>query len=207
MKKIIIMLLIAISLCACSDKKEEPPVENNPVPPQTQPVPSSNEPDEKEYTYQLEKQWIVYDFELLHAKQTYEIKDGLILKLVGKNGSAPYCQNDPCILYDEVMVNDKDIALLENMELKINSDYGTLTMYNLNDELYLLNFNFAAMNNSCTGIVFSDDGELIMTYEESDLSMNEIYQNQFALSHTNTDGSSTFDIYTAEGKTLEHSTM
>ena len=207
MKKIIIMLLIALSLCACSDKKEEPPVENNPVPPQTQPVPSSNEPDEKEYTYQLEKQWIVYDFELLHAKQTYEIKDGLILKLVGKNGSAPYCQNDPCILYDEVMINDKDIALLENMELKINSDYGTLTMYNLNDELYLLNFNFAAMNNSCTGIVFSDDGELIMTYEESDLSMNEIYQNQFALSHTNTDGSSTFDIYTAEGKTLEHSTM
>ena len=207
MKKIIIMLLIALSLCACSDKKEEPPVENNPVPPQTQPVPSNNEPDEKEYTYQLEKQWIAYDFELLHAKQTYEIKDGLSLKLIGKNGSAPYCKNDPCILYDEVMVNDKDIALLENMELKINSDYGTLTMYNLNDELYLLNFNFAAMNNSCTGIVFSDDGELIMTYEESDLSMNEIYQNQFALSHTNTDGSSTFDIYTAEGKTLEHSTM
>ena len=207
MKKIIIMLLIALSLCACSDKKEEPPVENNPVPPQTQPVPSNNEPDEKEYTYQLEKQWIVYDFELLHAKQTYEIKDGLILKLAGKNGSAPYCQNDPCILYDEVMINDKDIALLENMELKINSDYGTLTMYNLNDELYLLNFNFAAMNNSCTGIVFSDNGELIMAYEESDLSMNEIYQNQFALSHTNTDGSSTFDIYTAEGKTLEDSTM
>ena len=207
MKRIIIMLLIALSLCACSGKKEEPTVENNPVPPQSEPVPSNNEPDEKEYIYQLEKQWIAYDFELLHTKQTYEIKDGLILKLVGKNGSAPYCQNDPCILYDEVMVNDKDIALLENMELKINSDYGTLTMYNLNDELYLLNFNFAAMNNSCTGIVFSDDGELIMTYEESDLSMNEIYQNQFALSHTNTDGSSTFDIYTAEGKTLEHSTM
>ncbi len=207
MKRIIIMLLIALSLCACSGKKEEPPVENNPAPPQSEPVPAGNEPDEKEYTYQLEKQWIVYDFELLHAKQTYEIKDGLSLKLIGKNGSAPYCKNDPCILYDEVMVNDKDIALLENMELKINSDYGTLTMYNLNDELYLLNFNFAAMNNSCTGIVFSDDGELIMTYEESDLSMNEIYQNQFALSHTNTDGSSTFDIYTAEGKTLEHSTM
>jgi len=207
MKRIIIMLLIALSLCACSGKKEEPTVENNPVPPQSEPVPSNNEPDEKEYTYQLEKQWIVYDFELLHAKQTYEIKDGLSLKLIGKNGSAPYCKNDPCILYDEVMVNDKDIALLENMELKINSDYGTLTMYNLNDELYLLNFNFAAMNNSCTGIVFSDNGELIMTYEESDLSMNEIYQNQFALSHTNTDGSSTFDIYTAEGKTLEHSTM
>ena len=49
MKKIIIMLLIALSLCACSDKKEEPPVENNPVPPQTQPVPSSNEPDEKKF--------------------------------------------------------------------------------------------------------------------------------------------------------------
>ena len=206
MKKFIIILLIALTLCACSGKKEEPPVENPPVPTDN-PTPPENTPDEKEYVYQVEKQWIVYDFELIHPKQTYEIKDGLTLKLVGKEGTAAYCQNDPCVLYDEVMINDKDIALFENRELKINSDYGTLTMYNLNDELFVLNFNFAAMYNSCDGIVFSSDGELIMTYENCDLSMNEIYQNQFALSHTNTDGSSTFDIYTAEGKTLTHTSM
>lgn len=206
MKKFIIILLIALTLCACSGKKEEPPVENPPVPTDN-PTPPENTPDEKEYVYQVEKQWIVYDFELIHPKQTYEIKDGLTLKLVGKEDTAAYCQNNPCVLYEEVMINDKDIALFENRELKINSDYGTLTMYNLNDELFVLNFNFAAMYNSCDGIVFSSDGELIMTYENCDLSMNEIYQNQFALSHTNTDGSSTFDIYTAEGKTLTHTSM
>ena len=208
MKKIIIMLLIALTLCACSGKKEEePPVDNTPVPTDNQPVPTDNTPDEKEYTYQLEKKWVAYDFELLHLKQSYEIKDGLTLKLSGKEGQADYCQNNPCIIYDEVMINDKDIALLENMNIKINSDYGTLTMYNLNDELFILNFNFAALYNSCCGIVFSDEGELIMTYEDCDLTMNEVNQNQFGLTHTGSNGNSTFDIYTAEGKTLTKSSM
>ena len=207
MKKLFTILCVVLLLSACTGKKEEPPVDDNPIPVDNNPVPADTTADEKEYTYQVEKNWVAYYFELLHEKQTYEIKDGLTLKLRGKQGKADYCQNDPCIIYDEVMINDKDIALLENMNVKINSDYGTLSMYNLNDELYLLNFNFAAMYNSCIGIVFSEDGELIMTYEDSDLTMNEIYQNQFGLTHTNADGSSTFDIYSAEGKTLEHSTM
>ena len=206
MKKVIILLLILLTLCACSGKKDDVPVNNDPVPTDNDPKPT-DDVDEKEYIYQLEKEWIVYDFDLLHTRQTYEIKNGLTLKLSGKQGQADYCQNDPCVLYDEIMVNGKDIALLENMDVKINSDYGSLTLYNLNDELYLLNFNFAAMYNSCCGIVFSEDGDLIFTYENCDLSMNEIYQNQFGLSHTNSDGSSTFDIYSAEGKTLEHSAL
>ena len=206
MKKIIVVLMILLVLCGCSGKKEEPPVDNPPVP-TDEPAPTDTPVDDKEYVYQVEKQFIVYDFEFLHLKQTYEIKDGLKLKFVGKEGQADYCKNNPCTLYGEVTLNDKDIALFENMPIKINSDYGTLTLYNLNDELYLLNFNFAAMYNSCCGIVFSEDGELIMTYEDSDLSMNEIYQNQFALSHTGANGDSTFDIYEAEGKTLKHTTM
>ncbi len=205
MKKIIVLLMVLLALCGCTGKKEEPPADNPPV---VTDNPAPIDPGEdKEYVYQVEKQFIVYEFELLHPKQTYEIKDGLKLSLVGQSKEAPYCQNNPCILYEEVTINGKDIALFENMDLKINSDYGTLTMYNLNDELYLLNFNFAAMYNSCSGIVFSEDGELIMTYDNCDLSMNEIYQNQFGLSHTNENGSSTFDIYEAEGKTLKHSTM
>ena len=208
MKKLLTLFAILLLLTACGGKKEdEIPVDNNPQPVDTHPAPTDPVPEEKEYIYQLEKEWIVYEFELLHPKQAYEIKNGLTLKLVGKKDSAKYCQNDPCVLYNEVMVNDKDIALLENLDILINSDYGTLTMYNLNDQLYLLNFNFAAMYNSCAGIVFSEDGDLIMTYENSDLSMNEIYQNQFALSHTHDDGSSTFDIYTAEGKELSKTSM
>lgn len=201
MKKLFVILTIVLLLCGCTDKKEG----NTPVDPE--PVPVNDPPQEKEYIYQLEKEWIVYEFDLLHTKQTYEIKNGLTFKLSGVQETARYCQNDPCILYKEVMINEKDLALFENMSVLINSDYGTLTMYNLNDELYLLNFNFAAMYNSCSGIVFSEDGDLIMTYENSDLTMNEIYQNQFGITHTNDDGSSTFDIYTAEGKQLTHTAM
>ena len=154
MKKIITIIFVVLFLTFYLKNKQEDPIDNpDPI-------------EQKEYLYQLEKNWIAYDFELLHNKQTYEIKDGLTLKLVGKEGKANYCQNDPCILYEEVMINDKDIALLENQRIKINSDYGTLTLYNLNDELYLLNFNYAAMYNSCLGIVFSEDGDLIFTYEK-----------------------------------------
>ena len=207
MKKILILFLLTLMLCACSGKKEEDIPGNSDPAPTDNPAPADDVPEEKEYVYQLEKEWIVYDFDLLHTRQTYEIKDGLTLKLSGREGQADYCQNDPCVLYEEIMINGRDIALLENMDIKINSDYGRLTLYNLNDELYLLNFNYAAMYNSCSGIVFSEDGDLIFTYENYDLSMNEIYQNQFGLSHTNSDGSSTFDVYTAEGKTLEHSSL
>lgn len=205
MKKIIVVLMVLLALCACTGKKEEPPVDNPPAPADN---PAPTVPvEEKEYVYQIEKQFIVYDFELLHLKQTYEIKDGLKLSLAGQKKEARYCQNNPCILYEEVTINDKDIALFENMDIKINSDYGTLTMYNLNDELYLLNFNYAAMYNGCCGIVFSEDGELIMTYEDCDLSMNEIYQNQFGLSHTDENGKTNFDVYEANGKTLKVTAM
>lgn len=201
MKKIVIIILMFFVLVSCTNNKQEDPIDN------PEPINEPEPIEEKEYIYQLEKNWIVYNFELLHNKQTYEIKDGLTFKLVGKQGKADYCQNDPCILYEEVMINDKDIALLENQRIKINSDYGTLTLYNLNDELYLLNFNYAAMYNSSLGIVFTEDGDLVFTYEEMDLTMNEVYQNQFGLSHTYPDGTSTFDAYTVQGKTLEHSKL
>ena len=208
MKKILLIMLL-VMLCACTANKTEEP-EPTPDPPTVDPTPTEpTQQDEKEYVYQLDKNWIAYDFTLKHAKQTYEIKDGLILKLEGKEKEEAYCQNGSCLVYDIVTLNDRDIEVLENLDLNINADYGFLNLYNLNDELFILNFNYVAQFNSCAGIVFDKDGNTIMTYKDCDLTMNEYYQNQFGLSYTNPNNftEARFEIYTANGTELSMEVM
>ena len=211
MKKIIILLMILL-LCGCTANKPEPvEPEPQPQPPATEPVPAQNEPDpeDKEYVYQLDKDWIVYDFTLKHPNQTYQIKDNLILKLEGEEEEAPYCKDGRCLIYDDVELNDRDIEVLENLDVQINEDYGFLNLYNLNDELFILNFNFAAQFNSSAGVIFDKDGNIVKSYKDCDLSMNEIYQNQFGLSYTDPNNmtETRFEVYTANGTELSMEVM
>ena len=212
MKKLL-MILMVLLLCACtSNKPAEDEPHSLPVPPASDPEPDVNNeptPEEKEYVYQMEKGWIAYDFTLNHARQTYLITDDLTLKLEGKESEEQYCQDGKCLVYDIVTINDRDIEVLENLSVKINSDYGYMNMYNLNDELFLINFNYAAQFNSCAGVVIDKAGNIIKTYKDADLSMNEIYQNMFALSITNPNDitQSRFEVYTANGTELTMEVM
>lgn len=174
MKKMIIILL-ALTLCSCKAKEPAVPTDN------PQPVPIENSPIVIEHIYEPQKDWIVWEIDLQYDNQTYNITPNLQLTLNGTKQDPPYCQNG-CLVYDSITLNGKDITLLERQEVKVNEDYGTLNLYNLNDELFLLNFNYAAQINSCAGVVFNAKGEIIKEYENCDLTMNTIYQNQFALS-------------------------
>ena len=202
---------MVLLLCSCTANKPEEP-QSEPEPTTVEPVPttqSNPEPQEKEYVYQLDKGWIAYDFTLKHPKQTYEIKDGLTLKLEGEEKEAQYCKDGKCLIYDDVTLNDRDIEVLENLDVQINEDYGFLNLYNLNDELFILNFNFAAQFNSSAGIIFDKDGNIVKTYKDCDLSMNEIFQNQFGLSYTDPNNmtESRFEVYTANGSELSMEVM
>ena len=202
MKKLTLLILaILLSGCIHIHINEDVPVEPVPVDePTGEPEPAAV----TEYTYTLDNGWVVEDCELKNAFETYKLQgDKLKLSLKGTEQEPPYCQG-PCIVYDEVTVNDKDLKQFSGMELKINSGYGRLTLYNLNDELYLLNFNNAAQFNADQGVVVDSDGKVISEYSGASLSMNEYYQNQFALDYYDPDNpsASTFEIYTAKGREL-----
>ena len=208
-KLLLIMIMLLLCACAKNTPAEPEPTPTEPEPAPVEPAPAEPEPDEKEYVYQMEKEWVAYDFTLKHAKQTYQIKDGLTLKLEGKEKEELYCQDGKCLVYDIVTINDRDIEVLENVEPNINEDYGYLNLYNLNDELYILNFFFAAQYNSCAGLVFDSKGNIVMTYKDCDLTMNEVYQNQFGLTYTNPNdwSDSRFEVYTANGSELSMEVM
>ncbi len=203
MKKIIIILML-ILLSACSGNKPDNP---DHVP--TEPVIKPEPVEVKEYIYELEPDFIAYEFSFKNERQTYEITDNLTLKFEGEEKEVPYCQDGKCLVYPSVKLNDKPLDILQSSDLYINEQYGSLILYKLNDYVYLLNFNYAAQFNSNKGIVFNSDGTILEEYTDRDLTMNELYQNQFLLSHTDPEDPSktTYVAYTAEGKNITSEKM
>ena len=191
MKKLLSSVLIILFLVSCTNKKQDPII-NEP------------EPIISEKVYILPDDWIVYDFDFVDKTATYQLKDGLYLTFVGQEKEEPYCQDSTCIIYDNITVNDKHLVPVENMSVKVNQDYGSLHLYNLNSELYLLAFDPAAQYSLYYCVVFDDEGNLIKDLGLKSLTMNTEYQNTFLLAQLDETGNEiSTKIYTANGKVLE----
>lgn len=207
MKKLLMIILMVMCICACTPKET---IDTNDPEPATDPAPQ-NDPEPqpepvivKETVYVLNNGWVTYDFDFRDELASYQLKDGLVLRFKGETRSEPYCQDGECIVYDEVMANDTHLELYETMDLKLNEDYGRLYLYNLNDQLYLLAFDPAAQYSSYRCIVFRDTGEVVETFEGVALTMNTEYQNQFMIDYLGEAGTITkTQICTAEGPNLK----
>ena len=192
MNKLLSSLLIILLLVSCTNKKQEPII-NNP-----EPVTIT------EKVYILPNDWIVYDFDFVDEAATYQLKDGLYLTFIGQEKEEPYCQSSTCIVYDNITANDKHLVPVENMSVKVNQDYGSLHLYNLNNELYLLAFDPAAQYSLYYCIVFDDEGNVIKDLGLKSLTMNTEYQNTFLIAELDETGNEiSTKIYTANGKILE----
>ena len=203
MKKIMILLMVLL-LCGCGGKKEEPVTPEPEPEPAPEPAPAPEpEPSEVEYVTKLDDKFVAYMFKFEHENETFVVDDDLSITFSGGEKKTDYC-NGACTVYDSVKVNGKEIEFMEKMDVQINSKYGVLSLYNLNDELYLLHWDFFGEFNSGKGVVFDRDGNVVKDYT-ANLTMNTIYQNQFGLDIYDPDVKDQyiFQTYEAVGKELK----
>ncbi|MBO4359233.1 MAG: hypothetical protein J5796_05485 [Erysipelotrichaceae bacterium] len=199
MKKLLI-LFILLCLFGCTGK-QEPTIEPEPVP---EPTPEPEPPVIHENKLVLPEGWIVHEFDLEGDVESFVLKEGVTLTFSGKEMEEPYCQDDKCLVYDTVTVNGKHLSYYEDMQVKVNVDYGRLYMYNLNDQLYLLAFDPIAQYTIYNCVVFDDEGNVVKELPEIGLTMNTEYQNMFLASKYDETGTEiSAKIYTAVDKTLE----
>ena len=84
MKKLISLIFIILLLVSCTNRQEEPVI--------NEPEPVTNEPEPvivTEKVYVLPDNWIVYDFDFKDDLVTYELKDGLNLTFKGQERQEP----------------------------------------------------------------------------------------------------------------------
>lgn len=193
MKKIAVLFILLLCICACT-KPKEPTVEPQPLEPTVI--------KEKEYIFS--DGWVAQDFRFEDQLVSCQLKNGTVIKFKGIEKQERYCNEDGCIIYNDITLNDKHITFLENMSVKVNNQYGRLYIYNLNDKLYLFAFDYAAQYGQYDCVVIDDKGNEVKSFESVYLTMNTEYCNMFLIDYlTNAGEISHSEIYTATDYNLE----
>ena len=219
-----ILFLISFFLISCSKPASAIPTPTyKPTPspsptivptpnPTPTPTPTPTPPTTSE-TITIEDSFIEYSLQPSANKVTIEISDTLSLNLEGSFQKTEYCP-DGCIVYESVYLKKEEenhIKMFENMFVKINSNYGSLTLTRI-EELYLLAFNPAKQYGGMNVLVFDEDGNTIkniqdVTLEYSSSSPNQFITKQYRtiLNNKKEESIYSYDIlYTVSGKLLNN---
>ncbi|MBR3344118.1 MAG: hypothetical protein IKG34_07965 [Solobacterium sp.] len=115
----------------------------------------------------------------------YRINDHTVLHLTGSVQDVPYCQSDSCVVYDRVMLEGTETAeleLFEDMEVKINSEYGRCALQQM-DDLWFFSYNGAAQFGGTYAVLFDGNGELYYEFRDADITMNTNDMTKFLVSY------------------------
>jgi len=115
----------------------------------------------------------------------YRINDHTVLHLTGSVQDVPYSQSDSCVVYDRVILEGTETAeleLFEDMEVKINSEYGRCALQQM-DDLWFFSYNGAAQFGGTYAVLFDGNGELYYEFRDADITMNTNDMTKFLVSY------------------------
>lgn len=137
------------------------------------------------------------------------LNENLELSINSSLKEADYCDGE-CLVAEDIKINDTHLTLLEEMNVKINSQYGTTYLTNI-DDIYILSFDPAAQYAGIRAVVFDSKGNILKEFDNIGLDLNVISDKHFTVYYPcNTDENCNFmenpfsslSHYTVEGSTL-----
>ncbi|MBQ6489164.1 MAG: hypothetical protein IJI75_08030 [Solobacterium sp.] len=174
MRHTYLLILTGLLVTGCANAASEQPAETA--------VPF---PAEEETVTEIMAGEELLSFHPQEENVRYRINDQTALHLTGSVQEVPYCQSGSCIVYDHVLLEGAEateLELFEDMDVKINSEYGMCVLQQM-DDLWFFSYNCAAQFGGTYAVLFDEDGELYYEFRDADITMNTNDLTKFLVSY------------------------